>query len=63
MAKAKRMKESAFDSLAKDLTERAERIGSRQSEKQAVMNEFDKERKDFFLDRFQEKHFLQLSQE
>ena len=44
MAKAKMMNESAFEKLTKEFGALGELIRARQDEKQAILNEFDKER-------------------
>lgn len=47
MAKSKKMDESDFQKIVKDITVYAESIRSKQNEKQTVMNSFDIERKRF----------------
>lgn len=44
MVKAKMMNENSFDKLVKEMNALAELIKSRQDEKQAVLDEFDKEK-------------------
>jgi len=45
VAKTKKMVEPAFAKIVKEITANAELIRTRQEEKQAVLNEFDKEKK------------------
>lgn len=47
MAKTKKMNEASFAKLVKELNALGELIRTRQDEKQAVINEFEKERKRF----------------
>ncbi len=55
MAQTKKMNESFFVKIQKDLTATGELIRARQDEKQAIMDEFDKECKRFFFGRISEK--------
>jgi len=55
MVRAKRMNESFFVKLQKDLTVAGELIRARQDEKQALINEFDAEAKRFFFGKISEK--------
>jgi len=55
MAQTKKMNVSFFVGLQKDLTATGELIRARQDEKQALMDEFDKECKRFFFGKISEK--------
>jgi len=55
MAQTKKMNLSFFVEIQKDLTASGELIRARQDEKQALMNEFDKECKRFFFGKISER--------
>ncbi|MBU0894276.1 MAG: hypothetical protein KKF48_02130 [Nanoarchaeota archaeon] len=55
MVRVKRMNESFFVKMQKDLTATGELIRARQDEKQALLNEFDAENKRFFFGKISEK--------
>ena len=54
MAKAKMMNENVFEKMTKEFGALGELIRTRQDEKQAVMDEFDKERKRYNLGKISE---------
>lgn len=54
MPKVKRMNESAFVNMQKEMTVIGDLIRSRQEEKQGVLNEFDAESKRFFFGKISE---------
>jgi len=61
MAKSKKMNEMAFAKLVKELNSVGEFILTRQDEKQAVMNDFDAERKRYIKGRISEDTLLSSS--
>ena len=58
MVQVKRMNESFFAQLLKDLNVAAELIRARQEEKQGVLNEFDNECKRFFFGKISERALM-----
>src|SRR3989344_890937 len=61
MATEKKMDESAFGAIAKEITAYGELIRTNQDEKQAAMDEFDKEKKRYRMGKISKKALISSS--